>query len=211
MPPKRRQPPARKRVPMPPGASPTEWWRRPIVLAAAAAGALVLAVGAIAIVLGQGANGSSPDEKLAAAGCTFKTYPDLGARHVSSYDAKIDYNSNPPTSGPHYERPVIWGAYPTPVPPVAEVHNLEHGGIVIHYGSAVDAETKARLTEFYDDSPNAMLLAPMPSLGDKVTLSAWTKLATCDAYDAGAFAAFRSAFRGNGPERFRIGDLAPGT
>lgn len=181
------------------------------MLAGGAAGALVLVAAAIAIVVGRGGGGDSPDEKLAAAGCTFKTYPDLGAQHVSSYDEKITYNSSPPTSGAHHERPVIWGAYDTQVPTVAEVHNLEHGGVVVHYGNGVAAEMKDQLAAFYGDSPNAMILAPLATLGDKITLSAWTKLAVCDTYDAAAFAAFRSAFRGNGPERFRIGDLAPGT
>ena len=94
---------------------------------------------------------------------------------------------------------------------VQEVHNLEHGGVVIHYGDKVDAATQEKLRGFYSDSPNAMLLAPLPALGSKISLTSWTRLATCETYDEKALAAFRSAYRGNGPERFRIGDLAPGT
>ena len=94
---------------------------------------------------------------------------------------------------------------------MAEVHNLEHGGVIVQYGDQVDAVTRDRLRAFYDDSPNAMLLAPLPALGSKIALTAWTRLATCERFDESAFSAFRSAYRGNGPERFRIGDLAPGT
>lgn len=185
---------------------------RPAVLAGAAALvlAVVVAVGAVFVTRGGG-GGASPEQALAAAGCTFQTYPDQGQSHVESYDAEVAYNSTPPTSGPHHVQPVIWGAYQDVVPAVAEVHNLEHGGVIIQYGSKVDAATRDRLRAFYDDSPNAMLLAPLPALGSKIALTAWSRLATCERFDESAFSAFRSAYRGNGPERFRIGDLAPGT
>ena len=175
---------------------------------------LLLIVGAVFIsnrAGNGGAGGSSPEQALVAAGCTFKTYKDLGQKHVESYDAKVSYNSTPPTSGPHHVQPVIWGAYSEPVERVQEVHNLEHGGVVIHYGDKVDAATQEKLRGFYNDSPNAVLLAPLPTLGSKISLTSWTRLATCETYDEKALAAFRSAYRGNGPERFRIGDLVPGT
>ena len=178
---------------------------------AAALAAALVAVVAVVALTGGGGGGPSPEQKLTAAGCTFATYPDLGNEHVESYDAKISYNSSPPTSGPHHIRPVIWGAYAEPVPAVAEVHNLEHGGVIIQYGNAVDAATRERVRAFYANSPNAMLLAPLAKLGNKIALTAWTQLATCERFDDAAFSAFRSAYRGNGPERFRIGDLAPGT
>lgn len=175
-------------------------------------GAVVLAalVGLVVWLGGRG-GGVSLEDAAAAAGCTLKTYPDQGQQHVDSYDARVKYNSTPPTSGTHHQVPVIWGAYTQPVITVQEVHNLEHGGVIIHYGSEVDTATRDQLQAFYDDSPNGMLLAPMPRLGNKVTLSAWTKLATCERFDEDTFAAFRGAYRGNGPERFRIGDLQPGT
>lgn len=184
------------------------------MLAAGAALVLLVVIAGVVLVSGRGGEGGaggSPEQTLVAAGCTFKTYPDLGQGHVDSNDAKVSYNSTPPTSGPHHFQPVIWGAYAERVERVQEVHNLEHGGVVIHYGDKVDAATLTKLRAFYDDSPNAMLLAPLPKLGSKISLTAWTRLATCGTFDEGAFAAFRSAYRGNGPERFRIGDLAPGT
>lgn len=160
---------------------------------------------------GAGGEKVSPAQALAAAGCTFATYPDQGQQHVDTYEANVSYNSTPPTSGTHHVRPVIWGSYRDVVPAVAEVHNLEHGGVIVHYGAKVDAATRAQLQEFYDESPNGIVLAPFPKLGDRIALTAWTRLATCGSFDEAAFAAFRSAYRGNGPERFRIGDLAPGT
>ena len=182
-----------------------------------AAAALVLIAGLAAIILLPNharldpSGNTSPEEALAAAGCTYKTYPDLGQGHVDTFTAKVKYNSVPPTSGTHYYQPAIWGMYSSPVQPVQEVHNLEHGGIVIHYGNKVSAATKAELAKFYDESPNGMLLSPLPSLGDNISVSAWTRLANCQQFNEKAFTAFRTSFRAKGPEQFRLGDLAPGS
>ena len=177
-----------------------------------AAAAVVLVAGLVAVaVLGGSTSEVTVEQEMTRAGCTLRTYPDQGQEHVDSYDAPVKYNSFPPTSGPHHQRPVIWGAYTDPVPAVAEVHNLEHGGVILHYGDKIDAATRRQLQAFYDDSPNGMLLSPLRRLGNRVSVSAWTKLATCERFDEEALASFRSAYRGNGPERFRVGDLQPGT
>jgi hypothetical protein len=58
--------------------------------------------------------------------------PDLGRGHVA-LGTKIDYNSNPPTSGPHFE---VWtqaGVYDTPKEDRNLVHSLEHGYVIISY------------------------------------------------------------------------------
>ena len=211
MPPKKRNPPPR--VPRRPATASSLGRNLPnrLVLLILAA---VLALAAIGVAFGvivSRDDQASLEQAMNEAGCTFRTYPDQGQEHVGSYEAKVDYNSFPPTSGTHHQIPIIWGAYSEPVPTVAEVHNLEHGGVIVHYGDKVDPATRDELRRFYDDSPNAMLLSPLPKLGGRVSFTAWTKLASCTRFDANAAGRFRSAFRGNGPERFRVGDLVPGT
>ena len=156
-------------------------------------------------------SGPSPAAALIAAGCTFKTYPNQGQAHVQSLTAQVKYNSFPPTSGPHYVSPAVWGKYATSLVLVQEVHNLEHGGSIVQYGDKVPQGTVDKLVSFYDASPNGMLLAPLPQLGAKIALTAWTRLATCTHYDMGAFAAFRDDYRGKGPERFAVSSLKPGS
>ncbi len=56
-----------------------------------------------------------------------------------------------------------------------------------------------------------MLLAPLPSLGNRIALTAWTHLATCARFDQSAYTAFRDAYRAKGPERFPLSALEPGT
>ena len=158
------------------------------------------------------ANASSVAKAMAAAGCTFHTYPSVGRRHITTLDPRppIKYNSFPPTSGPHYYIPAVWGSYDSPVSEYQAVHNLEHGGIVIQYGPGASKETIAQIADFYQSDPVALLVAPFPKLGDKVAVTAWTHLALCPSFDQKAFTAFREAFRYQGPEKFPPADLQPG-
>src|SRR5215472_4250119 len=58
--------------------------------------------------------------------------PLLPGLHVP-IDTPVDYDSNPPSSGPHYP---IWAAYQTYTTPVDRryyVHNEEHGAVVLLY------------------------------------------------------------------------------
>lgn len=185
--------------------------RVPLLIAVAVAAGLLIAISVL-----RGGGGASVDnaalaKNLAPLGCVLKTYPSQGQNHVQSLQTKVQYNSFPPTSGPHYQQPAIWNRYSQPLALVQEVHNLEHGGVIIQYGDKVPAGTVTQLGEFYDSSPNAMLLAPLPKLGDKIVLSAWTHLATCTGYTKSAFSSFRDAYRGHGPERFQVSALKPGS
>jgi hypothetical protein len=95
---------------------------------------------------------------------------------------------------------VIWGIYSEPVNLYQEVHNLEHGGVIIQYGDQVPEADIRKIETFYQDDPNAMLVAPLPKLGDKIALTAWTHLAEGKHFNESAFKAFRSAFRYHAPE-----------
>lgn len=177
------------------------------------AAAVVVGVAvALSIVLsGGGTSGKGVAAAMQAAGCTFKTYPSQGRSHVNNVNAKIKYNSFPPTSGPHYFQPIPWGIYPTSFSQVQGVHNLEHGGILIQYGRKVPRTTVDKMTAFVDSDPRGMLMAPLPELGARVALTAWTHLSTCTRFDDEAFKTFRDAFRAKGPERFPLNDLQPGS
>jgi hypothetical protein len=168
---------------------------------------------------------------LARHGCALRQFPSAGHTHVSGsrppsayrieYVAPgrlgknpdgttVKYDSFPPTSGPHYPQWVLWGTYGKPLPEVAAVHNLEHGGVIVQYGSGVPAATVTALRRVVAGSPNGMLMAPLPKLGTEIALTAWTYRALCTGYDTTAFKAFRDTFRFKGPERFPPSSLEPG-
>ena len=186
------------------------------------------ALAAAVFLVGFGGNDASPEKvraDLEAAGCTLQAVKAQRGQHSLGPDDTADWNTDPPTSGPHFGfddagnlGTVIWGAYEEPLQLARVVHNLEHGGIYIFYGDDVPDAVVAELRAFYDDHEQGTLLAPLPNLGDQIALGAWVSddgeetgyLAKCSAFDEAAFSAFFSGFQFRGPERFPASSLLPG-
>ncbi|MBI3103672.1 DUF3105 domain-containing protein [Candidatus Daviesbacteria bacterium] len=57
---------------------------------------------------------------------------DLGTEHVP-VGTKVEYNSDPPTSGKHYGEWIRSGVYETPKEDGYLVHSLEHGYVIMSY------------------------------------------------------------------------------
>ena len=218
-------------VPLPPsrGRMPSASARNlPMPLLIGAAG-LVLLVAVLAVLLlrggGGGGGGGDAPKLLQAAGCSLQTVKSLKSGDhsvLTPQGTSKKWNTSPPTSGPHYQVPAIWGSYTDPLFPAQVVHNLEHGGIFIQYGPAVPKATVAQLQGFYDKHENGTLLAPLPSLGAKIALGVWvTKSATsdvgvahlakCTRFDEKAYGAFFDDYQFQGPERFPASQLTPGS
>ena len=219
-PPKRPQGPQRRSTPTDPAKAERQ---RRIIYLIAGSGLAALAI-VLAVVFLTG--GSKDDSaKLAAAGCTLEVKPGQKGEHSVQLTATSDkWNTDPPTSGPHNEQPAVWGSYEDPVPLAQTVHNLEHGGVVIHYGDNVPASEVEAIRNFYNADPNGLVVAPLSRLGNKIALSAWTTedsakpgdlgqgfLATCPRFDKDAFSSFVKEHRFKGPERFPPESLTPGT
>ncbi len=221
MPPK----PRAQKKPGKPSAPSRQGTDRRLLIGLGVAGLAVLVAVAVGAVLASG-GGSTANAAAAldSAGCTLIEKPALRGVHsitTPTGTSKV-WNTNPPTSGPHYEIPAVWGAYTEPVNMAQLVHNLEHGGISILYGSSVPDSTVAQLRSFYDGHTRGTILAPLPSLGDQIAHGAWTTksasdpadgtahLAKCAAFDETAFSAFFDQFQFRGPERFPAATLLPG-
>jgi Protein of unknown function (DUF3105) len=195
-----------------------------VLLAVAALLVVGAAAGAYFALSDDTSASESIQQAMREAGCTYQTFPALPAGvHISDPNAiPKEWNSVPPTSGPHFGQWVIWGAYDQPVRLAEAVHNLEHGGIVIYYGEDVPAEEVEKLRGFWREDPVAMLLAPLPRLATEIAMTAWYTpnpgeengngiLAKCARFDQGAFEAFRDAYRFKGPERIPPESLQPGS
>ena len=199
---------------------------RRLLAIAAVVGVALLGVVAVALAVGVGGGEDAPDARpaLEAAGCTLTAAEALPGTHsIATPDGTSDeWNTDPPTSGPHYEASAIWGSYDEPVNQAQLIHNLEHGGIAVQYGDDVPAATVDQLERFVVEHPRGTLLAPYPKLGDQVALGAWVTedtskpdegtgyLAKCPAFDEAAFQAFFDAYQYRGPERFPADALLPG-
>jgi hypothetical protein len=189
-----------------------------ILIAVGAALVIAAAAAALAFAFGRGGDDGSAG---ALGPCTLKAFPAQGmdnpsqrATHVEKLPKGFKYNSFPPTSGPHDAQWVIWNVYESPVPQINLVHNLEHGGIAVQYGSGVSQATVSEIVDWYSEDPNGIVVAPLPALGKRITLTAWTAdydgdptlpsskitkaeghLATCTDFDEDAFSEFRDDYR----------------
>jgi hypothetical protein len=215
--------------------------QKKLLYGAAGAGLIGVAVALIVIFATGGSSKAGSPQAIAAtlqaAGCTLTTSKAApSAEHISKLTDPVTYSTYPPVSGKHFFSPAVWGNYTQAVDPRQAVHNLEHGGIDIWVGPSVSAAERQKISDFYDSSPNAILVTPIedktPGItypphkppGSKIYLTAWTEeikggnavngrnvIATCPRYDEKAFTAFRDEFRGKGPERFPVSQLTPGT
>jgi hypothetical protein len=198
--------------------------RRTFAVAAAIAG-LALGFVVVAALLGVvgGGDGSDPATvrtDLESAGCTFHSAKALeGAHSIRQPGGTSDrWNTDPPTTGPHYGVAAIFGIYEDELEMARVVHDLEHGGIYILYGDDVPEATVDELRSFYEDHQTGTVMAPLDRLGDKFALGAWVVdgdldngfLAKCTEFDEGAVSSFFRSFQFRGPERFDPGDLRPG-
>jgi Protein of unknown function (DUF3105) len=195
-----------------------------MLLGLGGAAVLVAAAVVLAFTLGGGGGSSDARSALEQAGCTLSATPALAGVHsiTSPSGTSKQWNTDPPTSGPHYQVPVVYGIYDEPVYQAQLVHNLEHGAIAVQYGKDVPAATVQELETFVQAHPRGTVLAPYPSLGDRIALEAWVTqsasepskgtayLAKCTAFDEAAFSAFFAAYQFRGPERFPPDALLPG-
>ena len=192
--------------------------QRAILYAIAGSGLVALVAVVLFVALGGGgrdAGAKAAVRALTAAGCRYRHYPAqprLPHYQTLNPNPPPSWNSFPPSSGRHYYQWVLWGDYTEPVPLIKEVHNLEHGGMIIQYGNKVPQSDNQQINDFYQSDATAMLVAPLPKLGNKIALTAWTQWAECTKFDKNAFKKFQSAFRYHGPESpiFPKSALQPG-
>ena len=94
------------------------------------------------------------------------------ARHQP--DQEVPAGTRPAVERPALPEWAVWGFYTEPVNPRMVVHNEEHGGVIIWWGSKVPAATVAKLHAFYNEQPTARFGTPYPKLGSKIAITAWT-------------------------------------
>jgi hypothetical protein len=147
-------------------------------------------------------NGVTPDERSGApppapkttdlrtaakqAGCVLKlNLRDEGHEHIPPGSPTPDYETNPPTSGPHVEPPYQQadGAYSEMPAEIDFVHSLEHGRLEIQYSPDLIESDQLALKGLYDTMYGATLLFPNSKMPYEVAATTWTNLLGCPKYE----------------------------
>ena len=202
-----------------------------------AAGLLVIAVIAVLAVLALGGGddgggsasassdvlpggGNVPEQSVFevrpaanAANCRLRTVDGSGTQdHTTSLDERVDYDTNPPSSGRHYQIPAEDGAYSEAPSDEELVHGLEHGRVVIWFKPSLTREQRADLKALYDEDTYQMFLVPRRNMPYAVAATAWNgdpppngrgQLLLCNEFTPEIFdalRAFRDEHRSRGPE-----------
>lgn len=101
--------------------------------------------------------------------------PDQGRNHIDVGAPHPVYNSNPPTSGWHYENPAEKGVYKKELSDEQLIHNLEHGYIWISYRSDASPKIVEQLENFYGFGKK-IIVEPRKENDKLIAISAWNWL-----------------------------------
>lgn len=129
---------------------------------------------------------------------TGEAVTDLGRDHVA-VGTKVEYNSNPPTSGPHYVEWTRAGIYDEPIDDGHLIHSLEHGYVIISYRDEILKEGLSALAEKL--GIKKLIVISRPTLDVPLALTAWAHILKLETIDESQIRDFVSTFRNAGPEQ----------
>ncbi len=130
-----------------------------------------------------------------------ETAEDQGGTHVAVGTIVDNYNTDPPTSGDHYANTATWGIHTEPVQNELQVHNLEHGGVVIQYNDSLTGEEISQLEDIASQCDVKLILAPRPDMEQRIALTAWNHYLNLEEVDTDQIQEFIDAHVDEGPER----------
>ena len=122
------------------------------------------------------------------------------------------YNALPATSGGHWGvippstevpsgSPARWGPHDNELPDEVLVHNLEHGGIGIHYNCPSGCpETVQQLTDMAPRGFSQFIISPYTATGSKIAITAWRHILYLDEFDAVQITEFIDEYLDRAPE-----------
>ncbi len=153
-----------------------------------------------------------------------KEYPIVGRDHVPEGTTVATYNSNPPSSGPHWftsnpkwPAPAPSGIYDHALFDEQLVHNLEHGYVWVSYNPKLvgsdlsQASSEAGLNASGKEVVNSLkdivnkdkwkvVLEPRDKDDSMIALAAWGRVLKLDSPDYNKIKDFIKTYRDTGPE-----------
>lgn len=183
---------------------------------------LVLALAAGALACSEEPVESGPTNVIAthpvaasSCGAVEREYTLAKPVHVANC-TPIEYGSNPPSSGTHYETWSAFREYETPIQRGFAVHSMEHGAVVVSYNCAdCEGEVAAARDLILElgldplccsdaarcSAPvSRLILMPDPELDVRFAAASWGFTLKADCFEPEVFRAFVEAHRGRGLE-----------
>jgi hypothetical protein len=143
----------------------------------------------------------------------------LGRTHVK-VGTKIKYNSNPPTSGEHYDTWTKSGVHSQQVEDGYLVHSLEHGYVIVSHNCETKSQNNEKATSGGQLDKNCLdfvsklkervksdswklILIPRQNLDANFALTSWGRIDKFEIKDASMERVdnFIDSFRNTGPEK----------
>ena len=73
--------------------------------------------------------------------------------------------------------------YDTPIPDEKLVHNLEHGGVGVHYNCPDGCDDLVKQLSAIVSGVNEIVMSPFPGMDTRIALTAWTYVDQFDEFD----------------------------
>ncbi len=127
----------------------------------------------------------------------------------------FDYNSNPPSSGPHWASPpddlvpsgapARWGIYEDDLPDEVVLHNMEHGDVIVRYHpEKLSAEDIKKLKDLVRTYRSQVVMSPRAKNDRAIGLTSWTRQISFNQLDDQTTDQIKKFLRNNrdlGPEK----------
>ncbi|RPI31924.1 MAG: DUF3105 domain-containing protein [Chloroflexota bacterium] len=156
-------------------------------------------------------NPSSAEGGVAQAGEAVPVMPSVD--HVPDGTDPGPFNTDPPTSGKHYNDPLRAGFYDEEdaqtmgeYPEGHLVHSLEHGYVIFWYNCTSLDEAgcsglKEEISQVMDEAGNIKVIAfPWDSIDVPVVVTSWARMLSFESFDPEQALAFVEANRNKSPE-----------
>ena|SRR3990167_8155594 len=148
-----------------------------------------------ALVWWSASNGTTSGQSIG------EFHPSEGADHLPE-GTKIDYKTNPPTSGNHYAKEAKWGVYTIELSDEQLVHNLEHGGVNVFYqADKISSADLEKLTTLAKGYRSKVILVPRIKNDSLIALASWEYLLKLDSFDEQKISQFLKNNRNHAPEQ----------
>ena len=135
-----------------------------------------LIAGNLPISIGGGSTEEGPWER----------FPDQGRTHISPGIRHPPYNSVPATSGWHYDIPLAperWGVHDRFLVDEVLIHNLEHGGVGVHYNCPEECDELVEQLAAIVRNVDKVIMSPYPGMDARIALTAWNFIDRFDEFD----------------------------